>query len=576
MNETHIMHNRMYNLAVLLFFFVCPFCVFANISNNLHKIRTLIDDGHYEKAINLLNSIEIVCLSDTSSQVKMEFNLYKGCSLYFLEDYSNAIPYLKQAEFYMRFAFNSGDCNYLETLYGIASCYKHIGDFDNAEKYYRKAIITDEVQSFACNIMKQVYTDLIDLYRSNGRESLADECNSKLEQYNNQLLGLKTAKGSWQEQVEELFDDLPEYNNTFPQDREKIVETYNSILNVIEANVGRYNDDYILYCSLYEMTMQYRINDTIIAIDLCKRLFDIGRNMSVHKLEIATAYTDFLRMTSRANDIETIEMILPEAVDYYNETTEKNRSEQNLYQIIGIGLCDAGNKELGIKYLEKEWDGKECTATVGLLYLADFYYVTDSEKALSYFKKAEYQSTLWKDTSNETKLFIYRGLMGLNQKLGNYTEALVYAQKATPLLYQQQDLNQFAQHLTNCAVLQGRLNDFRGAQNNFQQIEKLYNQLSSETKVYYLSNKGFICLICNKTEDAVQALLQAQDIAISNFGENSYQLETIYHNLGRAYMMLSNYKQALNWLGKSRDLQLKNNGSVMERTEKYIKECNEL
>ena len=568
------MRNRIYIFLLLLLICATPVC--ANEFNGLSEIKVQIDNEQYDKAIESLNRIEGICLSDTSSQVKMKFNLYKGCSLYFLKDYSNAIPYLKEAEQYMRFSFNSGDCNYLETLYGIASCYKKTDDFMNAEKYYRKAIIADEVQSFACNIMKQVYADLIELYRSNGRESLADECNTKLEQYNNQLLGHKmAAKGNWQEQVEELFDDLPDYNNTFPQDRDKIVTTYNSILNVIETNVGKCNDDYIMYCSLYEMTMQYRVNDTIVAIDLCKCLFDIGRNMSVHKPEIATAYTDFLRMVSRANDVVTIEKILPEAIEYYNATVKKNRGEENLYEIIGIGLYDAGNKEIGVKYLEKLWNGKECTAIVGLIYIADYYYLAAPEKALTYLKKAEYQSSLRMDTSNETKLLIQRSLMSLYEKLGNNTDALLYANKVTPLI-QNQDVNQFAQHLTNCAVLQGRLNDFRGVQNNFQQIEKLYSQLSSETKVYYLSNKGFICLICNKTEDAVQALLQAQDIAISNFGENSYQLETIYHNLGRAYMMLSNYKQALNWLGKSRDLQLKNNGSVMERTEKYIKECNEL
>jgi len=56
--------------------------------------------------------------------------------------------------------------------------------------------------------------------------------------------------------------------------------------------------------------------------------------------------------------------------------------------------------------------------------------------------------------------------------------------------------------------------------------------------------------------------------------EDSPVLANVYHNLGRAYMLNGKTKEALAYLNKSKDLQLKLYGDVTERTQQYIKECN--
>jgi tetratricopeptide (TPR) repeat protein len=55
--------------------------------------------------------------------------------------------------------------------------------------------------------------------------------------------------------------------------------------------------------------------------------------------------------------------------------------------------------------------------------------------------------------------------------------------------------------------------------------------------------------------------------------EDSPVLANIYHNLGRAYMLNGKIKDALAYLNKSKDLQLKLYGEVSERTTQYIQEC---
>ena len=55
--------------------------------------------------------------------------------------------------------------------------------------------------------------------------------------------------------------------------------------------------------------------------------------------------------------------------------------------------------------------------------------------------------------------------------------------------------------------------------------------------------------------------------------EKSPILANIYHNLGRAYMLEDSRLEALNYLTKSKDLQMNINGEVAERTLLYLQEC---
>ena len=540
----------------------------------MSEIKVQIDNEQYDKAIESLNRIEGICLSDTSSQVKMKFNLYKGYSLYFLKDYSNAIPYLKEAERYMRFSFNSGDCNYLETLYDIASCYKKTDDFMNAEKYYRKAIITDEVQSFDCNIIKQVYSDLIDLYKHKGKAALADACIRKLEQYNQRLLSLKISKGNWQEQVEELFDDLPSFENMSLENKAIVDETMSSILNIINSNVGKNNDDYILYCHLYAMCAQYKFNDTIAAINLNWQLIEIGRVMTKHKPEIATAYTDYLRLIAAQNNVDLIKVILPEAVEYYNATTNKNRGEENLYDIVGFGLWTAGNSEDAIKYFEMSWNGAVVHSINALGCLSEYYSKSDPSMALTYLYQLEDKLiNSGVDSSDATKYSIFQAIMAINAQLGNYSEALFYGDKVKPLLYVENDNDELARFLNLYGTLCGRNHDLTNALKVFDRIDTIYNILSVELKLDYLASKGFTYLICDEYNQAIEFLNQAISLILHNDGEGNPEVGIIYHNLGRAYMMQKKYDIALRYLYKSKNLQMANNGSVIENTIKYINEC---
>lgn len=558
--------------------FVCfalfSFKVNGSVIDTLNEIKQLMEKEEYETAIVKLTDIEQICMSDTSTQVKKDFNINMGAALFFTEKYELAIPYLQSALQQMSYKPDDGDCNYLETLYGIASCYNNIKDYKNAESYYRKAIIINDIQPFACRIMTQIYTELIELYTKTNQSKLADLCSKQLEQYQQGLRTLNGKYDDWLKIVEEIYASLPSFDLLKPEDKPKIIETYSSILDIINTNIGKNNDEYIKFCSLYATTMQYKYFDTITAKELNMALIRIGHELKEHKPEIASAYEDYLRLVSGQNEVDLVNSILHEAIEYYKATPNKFRDEVNLYEIVGVGFCNVGNYNDGVPYFEKVINCGGQLSITALVHLSNYYNDRDPQNGLSFFYKTEKIFNHSKTIALEKKHIVYDQLMNLNTRSGNYQEALVYGKKLISLNDELHlDENTLAFILTNCAVLYGKINDLTNAEKLFSSIDSIYNNISKDYKIYYLSNKGFTYLICGEYDKAIASLDHSIQIALQDQSKANPQLGIIYHNLGRAYMLIQNYEAALKYLYISKDLQSSINGNVIENTTKYINEC---
>ena len=76
-----------------------------------------------------------------------------------------------------------------------------------------------------------------------------------------------------------------------------------------------------------------------------------------------------------------------------------------------------------------------------------------------------------------------------------------------------------------------------------------------------------------KAKKQLERLLKTDEERLKN--ESAQTLATVYHNLGRAYMLLDDKISALSFLMKSKDMQSVIYGEVAERTLLYIKECQE-
>ena len=101
------------------------------------------------------------------------------------------------------------------------------------------------------------------------------------------------------------------------------------------------------------------------------------------------------------------------------------------------------------------------------------------------------------------------------------------------------------------------------------------NERESGTNYEEITNQLSVSYIFSghpeKAKDLLERLLSTDGDRLKR--ENAQTLATIYHNLGRAYMLLNYKSSALKFLTESKNLQNTIYGEVAERTLLYIQEC---
>jgi len=118
-------------------------------------------------------------------------------------------------------------------------------------------------------------------------------------------------------------------------------------------------------------------------------------------------------------------------------------------------------------------------------------------------------------------------------------------------------------------------NDYTTAISYYEKYIDSNNPKEGATNYEEIVNMLSVAYILSGYSEKAQKLLKSflidnEDAMIVN---NPTILANIYHNLGRSLMLIRNYKDALIYLNKSKDLQMKLYGEVTSRTSDYINEC---
>ena len=93
-----------------------------------------------------------------------------------------------------------------------------------------------------------------------------------------------------------------------------------------------------------------------------------------------------------------------------------------------------------------------------------------------------------------------------------------------------------------------------------------YEEITNQLSVSYIFSGH-----PEKAKVLLESLLSTDEDRLKR--ENAQTLATVYHNLGRAYMLLNDTSSAFKFLTESKNLQLAIYGEVAERTLLYIQEC---
>lgn len=564
------MRTRMIIRPILTFVILLsqtPIVYAQNAKCLIEKSQMLINNEKYKEAEMILIGINEEQISEYGDTCLMLYNYGKGACLYFMDKYEEAIPFLKKGLTY-REKMPHEDCDYLEMLYRIGVCYKKLGDYNNAEEYFRRTILKSNYFNLNCTIRNQTYGEMAELYSLMGKPKFADICTSRIESE----MRIKNVN-NLDAQLDGLWDLYKVHEKMGKVD--ECLSDLKKMRHLVEENKGKTNIDYLEYSYILGTNLRYSYERPQEAASVHKEMIEIGKQFRTYQYIVLSAYLDYLRYLSENNKVDSIEHILPAAIKYYNETEDKRDEIVNIYEIVGNGLCDAKNFEEGVKYLEKKWNDKTAQSIKALDYLTYYYFVlkNNPEKALSFAKRSEEIINGGHKVIESTKINILQYLVEINQRLGNNQEAKRYSKIIEPLILSTGDNQKYLSYLISWSMECANSGNNEQCSELVSKINERMNNLSIKDKIRAYNQMAFVCIKTNNFDKAIDYATKGISLTKEGKGEESMAIEFLYHNLGRAYMLKGVYTKALSALNKSKELQLKRKGEVMKRTADYIKEC---
>lgn len=459
------------------------------------------------------------------------------------------------------------DCKYLEILYDIGNCYIELKQYSKAEYYYRKAIIESDILNIDCTIKKKTLVKMAELYNATGYPVFADYCTSLIDN------DVKyESDGDYYEQLNELTSLEKVYDN---QGRiEESIQTLHKILDHIEKYRGKKNDSYIIYAHSLANDLRFELNMHEEATRLDREIIEIGESLNTYNGAVYSAYEEYLIYLSDNNKVDSINFYLPKAIEYLKKSNDSDSKDRNLYELIGIGLCEANNFEEGVKYLERPWNGKTANSIKSLIILGSFYINKDIPQSISYYRKAfEIAETDSVFVTDKTRRNISEYLMYLYDKVDSLSEAINFGEISGRYIAENEDYNYLASHLFYLGGIYVKVKKYDKAQDIIMRIKTFLNHLAVETSIEYVYYCGFVYLVSKEYDKAIDIYEYGAKFIVNNKGNRDKELITIYNNLGYTYKQIQDYKEALINLNKSKDLQIELNGEVMQSTMDSIKEC---
>ena len=167
----------------------------------------------------------------------------------------------------------------------------------------------------------------------------------------------------------------------------------------------------------------------------------------------------------------------------------------------------------------------------------------------------------------------YETLIYLSQKTSNIEDVIQYSELLEPFILNSNSKEYYINHLMNWASNCANISYQDKALSIVDKAIPYINEVPDEVKIKTYSNRGFVYLKSEKNDKAIEYIEKGINLAKLVIGDKCADLVSLYHNLGRAYMLKGNYSQALSNLNKSKLLQMELYGEVMQRTSDYIKEC---
>ena len=451
-----------YKILFILVFVVCM--AGRTYSQNVFsidymiKVKELIDEDRNDEALSMLDKMEKQGIDTAHDSIRVLFYEDKGVILFYDDKYNDCIPYFQKAiSLYEK--LNMKAQNYLDDFMAIGYSYGMMKDYDNAERYYRKALLKSTTAECKKDFQPSVYKKLGDLYMLKGDSALAEECytmvadGDKATVKDNEFISMNYI--NWEvacwDKINKLVDE---------KKYEDAVKEYAAFCDELKKKKGVTYESYLVAVNCRAMLLSRYLHRTDEALPLYKELTEIADKLPSGNETICNAFCNLVLCYSKTNRQNELKEAIRDGLEYLKKATIENFPPFIIYRMAGNG----------------------------------FYWQQDYSNAIKYYEK-------------------YIGMSKDKHEGGTNFEEIA----------------------------------------NMLSVSYIFSGMPEKAKAVLLD------------------VLKGSERKLKK--ESPQTLATIYHNLGRAYMLENDKADALKFLNRSSDLQKQLYGKTGERTLQYINEC---
>lgn len=507
----------------ILFIFVCN-STFAQVdwvhyADSIEQI-SLHHDLDYQEILNYMN--KNASKRPTEDLEKSRYIYLYGSSLYNLEKFKEAIPYLKEY-IPLKQKLHQIDVDLMEAYSALGNCYLSLDSLDLAEQYCRQGIVYFDGLRASIGIFDkyELYKNLINVYVKKGDVDLVRDVHREAQKW--WAAFCLEGHPNMKQNVED-YNDILEEVQRLEFDKDTISVNYIaklSALGLALSNLSVFDEaKYELDCAFYKANKYF--------------------NQKIPELK--PAYEGLYQYYLFSQNYQGLIGFLPALTDYF-KGDDDNLKYQAPYVYMNLGTFFAQENTPQQAYT---------------FYNFAYQYMLENAKQENWIEiekscliRMAQATTAMQETSRTLEI----------------VQALEKILTPTDTLY-----NILCSYQKGVAYL--ALQQYDLAVDIFTNKMPLIRSTLGVNHPYYLdflNELGLAYLLDGKLNEAIAEFKEAISIADSTKQERNLYL--YYHNLGRAVMLTNDKQNALKLLKISEKFQKEQFGKVMDNTSNYINEC---
>lgn len=224
-----------------------------------------------------------------------------------------------------------------------------MGDFENAESYYRKGLIRSVAAKVSTTVQykAEMFQNLGSLYKAKGDSVLAENAFNRSKQLSDSVLDV--AKWNYTDWENSCWDKINRLEQA--EKYQDAVDVFSEMIDGIQKNRGKDKAYLLAVCSKAILLSRY-LGKFDEAIPLFKEVVEIGENSSSTDESVCEAYCNLAQCYAYQEDFSKADAVIQKSQGYLTKANNDDYPPHSIYRFAGNGAYWKQNYKKAIEYYE--------------------------------------------------------------------------------------------------------------------------------------------------------------------------------------------------------------------------------